>query len=82
MKNKTRHLICYLVCCVIIMILSACVQNEMSCTGIKTYQRCAHLCNKYEVTTCETSVRANKRKKENQYQKNNSNYQNRNNSNY
>ena len=57
------------------MILSGCVQNEMSCTGIKTYQRCSHLCTKYEVKTCESSVRANKRMIQNQYQNwNNSNY--------
>ena len=56
------------------MILSGCVKNEMSCTGIKTYQRCAHLCTKFEVKTCESSVRA-KKMKQNQYQKqNNSNY--------
>ena len=82
MKNKMRDLIRYLVLCVIIVILSGCVQNEISCTGIKTYQRCSHLCTKYEVTTCEASVRANKRMKQNQYQKNNNNYQKRNNSSY
>jgi len=74
MKNKTRHIIFYLIFCVIILILSGCVQNEMSCTGIKTYQRCAHLCTKFEVKTCVSSVRA-KKMKQNQYQKqNNSNY--------
>ena len=57
------------------MILSGCVQNEMSCTGIKTYQRCAHLCTKYEVETCESSVRSKKRMIQNKYQKRNkSNY--------
>ena len=82
MKNIKSHLICYLLFCLTITILSGCLQNELSCTGIKTYQRCSYLCTKYEVTTCEASVRANKRKKENKYQKNNGNYQNRNNSNY
>ena len=57
------------------MILSGCVQNGMSCTGIKKYQRCSHLCTKYEVKTCESSIKSNKKMKQNKYQKrNNSNY--------
>lgn len=82
MKNKIRTLSCYFVFCLLFMILTGCLQNTKSCTGQKTYQTCAHLCTRYEVTICEASYRASKKKHHNQYQKNNRNYQNRNNSNY
>lgn len=63
MKNKAGIIICFLVLSVTIMILSGCVQNEMSCVGIKTNLSCANLCTKDGVTTCESSVQANKIKK-------------------
>jgi len=82
MKNKGKILICFLVFSVIIMFLSGCVQNEMSCAGIKTYPICLNLCTKDAVTSCEAFVEANKKTKKKQYQQNNRNYQNRSNSNY
>ena len=85
MKDVKRLIIGFLIFCSILMILtlyshllpilSGRVQPVMSCAGIKTHPRCAKFCTHEAVATCESSVRADLRSINDNFQRNMRNIQ-------
>ena len=58
-----------------LLMLSGCIEPVMSCAGIKTYPRCAKFCTHEAVATCESSVRADLRSINDNFQRNMRNIQ-------